>query len=134
MRAFWKRACPKLSFASVPVKLLKWMSTCCLVTLLWILFRAESLSDALYVFSHLVPRGWGDLSSSLALSPYQLAIAGGASIALAIVETYRATGRSVLRVVGRMRMPVRLCIYQLLAFSILCFGVFGIEEFIYFQF
>jgi alginate O-acetyltransferase complex protein AlgI len=119
--------------ARLPVWL-KMAATFSLVTFAWIFFRANTVGDAWYIATHLLPLGRldpfvlkvGGFSRSTA--PYLiLAIA-----AMFLVEWHIAHPESVPRL---WRRPiVRALAYNACMYSIVFLGFFGHRDFIYFQF
>jgi D-alanyl-lipoteichoic acid acyltransferase DltB (MBOAT superfamily) len=112
-----------------------------LVSVGWVFFRANNLSDAFYVLAHL-PRGWrtawrdgllGRLTAGVGVAGSELALAASAVALLLLVEAVQQrTG--VGRLVARWPLPVRWAAYYAAVCGIILFGVFGHEQFIYFQF
>ena len=115
--------------------------TFALVCFAWIFFRAVSLSDALYVVSHLFT-GYDALLDQAALSamvvswglsPKELGVAACAVGLLEGVQWLQAHGGVAARV--RVRPAwFRWAVYYALIFVILVFGIFAQSKFIYFQF
>jgi len=105
-----------------------------LVTFAWIFFRANSLSDAAYIVSHLF-RGL-DLRAGygLGLGLYQIAIALAALAALELAHWVERRGLTASAFLRARPAWVRLGLDYALVFSILLFGRMGVTEFIYFQF
>jgi D-alanyl-lipoteichoic acid acyltransferase DltB (MBOAT superfamily) len=110
-----------------------------LVSFAWIFFRANSLSDALYVVYHL-PTGWESLlRHGLKETPFlgalklEFMIAVFSIVLLLLVHSMERQSRIVEKVSER---PIwfRWPIYYGVVLSILLFGNFGSKQFIYFQF
>jgi alginate O-acetyltransferase complex protein AlgI len=119
--------------ARVP-SFLKILVTFSLVTFAWIFFRANTLGDAWFIASHLLPLGRLDPvllkvgGFSRATAPYLvLSIA-----AMFIVEWWIAHPLRVPRVWGRPAF--RALAYNACCYAIVFFGFFGHRDFIYFQF
>jgi alginate O-acetyltransferase complex protein AlgI len=109
------------------VRLWKVFITFHLVVLGWIFFRAHSMSDALYVITHLV----GQLSLGL----------DGFNVALALVVILFMESIHLLQRHRQMRSflstkpwYIRWAVYYTLTMAILFFGKMGEQSFIYFQF
>jgi alginate O-acetyltransferase complex protein AlgI len=111
-----------------------WLATFVFVIAAWVPFRAGSLVDTWYIWTHLYP--W-PLSVPALARP-----AGGAgelagmllaTSALAAIDLIEAWGGLWPRLVLWPR-PVRWACYYAVSFCILWFGVWGQYEFIYFQF
>jgi D-alanyl-lipoteichoic acid acyltransferase DltB (MBOAT superfamily) len=116
--------------------------TFCLVLVGWIFFRAHSLSDALYILTH-ITAGWepflrGDFSLGV---PFELVgiskmtglIALSAALFVFLVEWLKGE-RGVEEGVSSYPKTFRRTLYYAIAFWILWFGFFGSAPFIYFQF
>lgn len=105
--------------------------------LTWVLFRANSLQDAKYVFSNLFK---GDFTNffetgiSLGLDEYQFTIALitiGLLIVIQILEEFKG---DLYKLIRKSNFLLRWLFYIGISISIVIFGVFGSAEFIYFQF
>jgi len=100
--------------------------------LLWtaVFFRASSLIDAIYIFSH----WWRDFTPTLVgLGKYELLIAAGATSLLLIVDLIHER-QNIWLLLKRQPTWFRWSIYYLLVLSILFFGEFSYNEFAYFAF
>ena len=128
-----------------------------MVCFAWIFFRANSLTDAFYITQHLFT-GVGDLLSAIITLDNERIktltdIARGNTILGFSRETYRAEMTialfsillmgifhflqergSIKEMLSKKPVLVRWSIYCILILSILFFGVFSSEQFIYFQF
>ena len=106
-----------------------------LVTFAWIFFRANSISDALYIVTHLF--AWNGLNyrqfSSYQFFQYELSIVALAIALMEMIHLFQQWG-SVRQLISQRPIWVRWAIYYTLIFLILIFGEFGTKEFIYFQF
>jgi D-alanyl-lipoteichoic acid acyltransferase DltB (MBOAT superfamily) len=116
-------------------KALKVFVTFHLVCFAWIFFRASSMTDALYIVSHLfvLPdsgQGFGIPIGSL----YELEIAVSAILIMELVELFQNHGYSINQFIMQRGLWTRWAAYYGITFSILLFGKFGSTEFIYFQF
>ena len=119
---------------------LKSVITFSLVCFAWIFFRANSISDALYIIRHL-PTGWGSLLQTygqvkapfLAPLKFEGAIAI-CSTALLIIVHFMERQSSIVDKVSERPVWLRWSIYYGVTLSILLFGNFGSRQFIYFQF
>ncbi len=112
----------------------KTVFTFSLVTLAWIFFRANTLSDAWFIAGHLLPLGKLDLlllkvgGFSRATAPFLLL----AIVAMFVVDWWIAHPAQVPQLWSR---PVfRALAYNACIYAIVFFGYFGHRDFIYFQF
>ena len=120
--------------------LLRVVTVFALVSFAWIFFRANSISDALYIVSHLLV-GWDNPAiilsrariESMGITMTELSIALAAIGALETVQLLQNRG-SVRDSVRRKPALIRWALYYALAMTILLFGVYAEREFIYFQF
>jgi len=111
--------------------------TFALVTFAWVFFRAQSLSDAMYVVTHFYRMGNFHLKE---LDVFHVGLVRSdlltsvilAAIAL-IVESLIANQNVTARNLWQMR-PMRWALYYACAYSIIFYGVFERLEFIYFRF
>jgi alginate O-acetyltransferase complex protein AlgI len=114
--------------------LVKIGTTFALVTFAWIFFRANTVGDAWYIATHLLPLGRLDPfllkvgGFSRATAPYLLL----AITAMFVVEWQIAHPQGIPR---WWRMPVvRALAYNACMYAIVFLGFFGHRDFIYFQF
>ena len=121
-------------------KSLKVLTTFIFVCFAWIFFRSNSVSDALYIVSHLVT-GWetvfdmGTLSGELSFGPSGFQwIVGMASVGLLVfVEMLQGKGR-VVDQLSKKPVWFRWSVYYGMILMFLFCGSFQSKEFIYFQF
>ncbi|QGU95839.1 MBOAT family protein [Clostridium bovifaecis] len=122
-------------------KFIKALITFILVDFAWIFFRANSLSDALYVVKNLF-RGLGDINSlnrvvelllSLGLDKTSFLV-GIAAIAIMEMVHLLQRRNSIVDILNKQTALFRWVIYYVLIFTIMLFGVFEQSQFIYFQF
>ncbi len=132
-QAFGLNGLPKLHLC------LKGLITFSLVSFAWIFFRANSVSEAFYIISHLFT-GWGSLGiEALKDTPFlgplkfKLMI-GMASIGILLFVHLLQGDDSFVLWLSEKRMGWRWSIYYSMILTILLFGHFGSKEFIYFQF
>ena len=105
-----------------------------LVTLAWIPFRAKDVQSAAYIASHLLP--WRHFNSATlavggiprANTPFLLFFI----VVMFVVEWWVMHPHRAPRL--WFSVPVRWCLFQACAYSVVFFGVFGHVDFIYFQF
>ncbi len=118
------------------------MITFVLVVLAWIIFRANTISDCLYIFRNL----FNDIQSitdvqymyvlvnGLGLQLFEICLLTG-SILLLIFSDMIGFKKDIHDLMDRLPFPVRFVYYYILLAVIFCTGVFsGGGEFIYFQF
>ena len=119
---------------------LKIVVTFFLVCFAWIFFRANNISDAIYIISHLFT-GWEDIFHADDLMKnllwgslkFEWIIALASVGVLILVE--RGTGHgSIAEMISAKPIWIRWPAYYFIFLSILLFGVFGKKQFIYFQF
>lgn len=113
-------------------RLLEVIMTFHLIIFAWIFFRAHSISDALYIISHLSVFNDGKLNLNT-FNGYQFYIVTIAIALMEIVHLLQQRG-SLRKMISQRPIWVRWAIYYILIFAILIFGQFGTKEFIYFQF
>ena len=131
----WRRKTQKflkLEKSTLLLKLLQVFITFHLVTFAWIFFRANSMSDALYIVTNLFSI---ELESGFAIGmdTFELIVVILAILVMEFVHLIQRTD-NVRPLVTQQPGWVRWGLYYVLAASILMFGKFGITEFIYFQF
>ena len=116
-------------------------TTFLLVTFAWIFFRANSMSDALYIVRTL-PTGWHivwDLQQleatifSLGLIKRDFLLVVALIVAMECVHALQARG-SVIGFLAQRPVWIRWSVYSALVWCIFLFGIFTHKEFIYFTF
>jgi alginate O-acetyltransferase complex protein AlgI len=113
---------------------IKIFATFHLVLLSWVFFRANTMSDAVYIIRNIftgfeIAGGYGlNFGGS-----YEIVITTVALSVLLLVDFLREKGISS-NFIGSRPVVLRWALYYVLLISILLFGEFGISEFIYFQF
>ena len=118
---------------------LKVAVTFSLISFAWIFFRANNVTDAFYVVSHL-PIGWKSVlhiqglkeTPFLALK-FELIIAMF-SMALLILVHWMERRGPIVENLSRRPVWLRWSVYYSIVLSILLFGNIGVKQFIYFQF
>lgn len=119
---------------------LKVAVTFCLVCFAWIFFRANSITDAFYIISHL-PTGWESFFHVQGwkgipfLGPlkFELVVAFFSMVLLILVHSIERHG-PIVEKLSQRPVWLRWLIYYGTVLSILLFGNFGFKQFIYFQF
>lgn len=110
------------------------LGTFALVCFAWIFFRANTMSEALYIIRHLFVGL--NFSGSYGLDvggAYELALMAFSIGALLLVDVgqARANGQPIL---SKQPLVIRWLVYYAILFAIILFGKFGVTDFIYFQF
>jgi len=110
-----------------------------LVCFAWIFFRANNISDALYIISHLFT-GWGSVTArALKAAPFFdplkfHLVAGVVSVGILLLIHLSQGDNHFDQWLSKKRVSLRWTVYYSMAVAILLFGNFGNKEFIYFQF
>jgi D-alanyl-lipoteichoic acid acyltransferase DltB (MBOAT superfamily) len=117
-----------------------------IVAFAWIFFRANSISEAFYVVTHLftdvgyfllhiteLGTGRELIGGDLGLSKLELLLALFLIIFMAVVELSQRK-RSIRELISGTPVWVRWPVYYSMIFGTLLLGKYGIQEFIYFQF
>jgi D-alanyl-lipoteichoic acid acyltransferase DltB (MBOAT superfamily) len=119
---------------SLWISSIKIFATFHLVLLTWVFFRADTLSDAIYIlrniFTGIEIKGGYGLNFG---GTYEILITIAVLLILLLVDFFREKGVTI-RYWRSSPTFFRWALYYLLVFSILLFGEFGVTEFIYFQF
>lgn len=107
-----------------------------LVCFAWIFFRANSISDAIYILQHLfVDLGTGaSLSELMSLGGYDWLIAVLAILVMEAVHWVQRKNGGLRDVIRRQPVWLRWSLYYALVVVIFMFGKFGAGEFIYARF
>jgi alginate O-acetyltransferase complex protein AlgI len=117
---------------------LRMFFTFVLVCFSYVLFRANNLSDAMYIFTHL-PTGWGHvltrMQSLLSHGVESILALGGIAVVI-LVEILQLGGASLRMKIAARPAWVRWSLYYAVAVSVIMFGAFysDAQKFIYFQF
>jgi D-alanyl-lipoteichoic acid acyltransferase DltB (MBOAT superfamily) len=116
---------------------LKVLVTFLCVCFAWIFFRANNVSDGLYIISHLWT-GWGDVHG-WGLIPFEGILKfnlmiGVASTGILLIIHFLQGEDHFSHWLSQKRMVWRWSVYYSMILSILLFGPFASKEFIYFQF
>ena len=115
--------------------------TFALVSFAWSFFRANSVSDALYIASHM-PRGLGHpvnsyimMLNNMVLDNRKLLILGIYILVLMTVD-YFALKKDLYQAMGRWKLPLRWAVYVALTTFVIVMSLNGgtTQQFIYFQF
>ncbi|MGB0383268.1 MAG: MBOAT family O-acyltransferase [Ardenticatenaceae bacterium] len=138
--AIWTREWRSNLFAASPLarypllkRLLEVTITFHLVTFAWLFFRANTISDAFYIITHLFVGLFSKPKFGADFGYYNMMIAVSAIALMTLVQLLQERG-SVRELIAKRPRSVRWAIYYVIFFAILLFGQFGTKEFIYFQF
>lgn len=117
---------------------LKGLTTFLLVCFAWIFFRANNVSDSLYIISHLFS-GWGkEIDAFRNMFFWKQGrfefIIGSTSILFLIFVQILQRNERILHLISFQPIGVRWCFYYFILLTILLCGNFGSRQFIYFQF
>lgn len=126
-------------------KLVNIACTFVLVDLAWIFFRATSFADARHVLTHLLS-GWGSQLAAIRANPAlatdllwlgkdpRYVLVTLLTIMLMEIVHWVQRDRSVRSILNVRPFAVRWAVYYAVVLAIMCFGVFDMSQFIYFQF
>ncbi len=124
----------KLSSIHKPIQILVTFSLICIA---WIFFRAKTFSDSIYILEHLFIgldiKLFIKTISKFGLSNRDIVIAFSSIFTLLAVDLVQRQG-SIRNLLSEKPILIRWTAYYSLVASILFFGVFGKNQFIYFQF
>lgn len=109
-----------------------WFMTFNAVCFAWIFFRANSVSDAIFVSTHLFSASSVSIFE-LGLSRAEIIIAFCAIVFLELVQ-YVQRRISLRQFISGKSLSVRWAVYYTAIFVLLMFGKFSSQQFIYFQF
>ena len=116
------------------IKLLKIFLVFNLVSLLWIFFRASSLGDAFHIFAHLLDFSSGVPFTKLGLNLFELLLAFFAVVLLFCLEKFGGTEENLESKFLKLSEGRRIAVYYSVVLSLILFGKFSRQQFIYFQF
>ncbi len=117
-----------------PRRIIMLVCTFVLTYLAWIVFRARTVSDAVYVFTHLAS-GWD--FHQIKTTQFLLRQLPVAVMSIAALEIGQLVwdGRVSLRLnIGKLPVAVRWAAYAAFVLLVVMFGVYRKTQFIYFQF
>jgi alginate O-acetyltransferase complex protein AlgI len=146
--SIWTKKIRQRAVAVIKLDSLPWLMTFLqisitfiLVNFAWILFRANNLTDALYIYQNLFS-GLSEISTidgiknslgGFGLSDLEFIIAIMSILIMEIIQ-FIQTKRSPLDIISDWPIVLRWGLYYALVACILFFGVIGEKAFIYFQF
>ena len=108
-------------------------TTFCLVVFAWIFFRAETIQDAMYVATHLTTGFAETTDIYLGLGAYEFRIGVLAILFLEAVHWMQRRG-NLISTLSERPLLIRWALYYGCIATILIFGEFGGQAFVYFQF
>ncbi|MBR1691413.1 MAG: MBOAT family protein [Lachnospiraceae bacterium] len=117
----------------------RWISTFLFVAAAWVFFRAQSLSEAVYIFGHMFTGITAPVSyvvngiQDLGIKPVDGA-ALLAALTLLGVHDYVAQRENPFVLLGRLPKWGRTAVYYCFLLFVLLFASFNAKEFVYFQF
>lgn len=122
------------------LKLFRITVTFSFVTFAWIFFRADSISDAVYIITHLFS-GWAVIFNipgllqalTFGLLKKELAVAAVSVLFMLFVHIVRKND-TIEQLISKQKAVLRWSIYLVMLLWILVFAESGGEDFIYFQF
>ncbi len=112
-----------------PIRIFQWMGTYTLISLVWILFRAPTLEDAMQLYRAI----FSLQSGTSAITPMQLVPVGAAILACSCAE-YMYSIHSVYVKISRAPYILKFIGLFLLIHAIIFFGAPITRQFIYFQY
>ncbi|MBU1113243.1 MAG: MBOAT family protein [Candidatus Omnitrophica bacterium] len=112
-------------------KMLNTLITFIIVSLAWIFFRAENLNDAFYILRSIFSFPEYLFIEGVALGHITYSLMG---ILVVILVEYRSRNNTTGDVLQFKSMVAQWAVYYLVIFGVIFFGVYGGEQFIYFQF
>lgn len=126
----------KLTKHPTTYKAMQIIATFTLVTFAWIFFRANNIHDAVYIITHLFSNLNMDLSKMIPTTGnlFEFIIAILSIIFMEIIHVIQAHGRIRTEFLTRYPIATRWAIYIIIIWALLLLGVFGENQFIYFQF
>ncbi len=110
-----------------------------IVLVTWVFFRAQNLSDAIYILTHFTDNLWHDLTHAglfLANTATSVYYMGVSLFVIAFMEFVHLIQEhyGIRHFLSDKPRWLRWSIYYVILFGILLFGKFGEYQFIYFQF
>jgi len=127
----------KMNFSNYFFKVARVVLTFSLTSFAWIFFRANSLSDAVYIVNEITSISfelsyWVDVFKSVSESKIELGIAFSLIFILQFI--YLFDKEKVLSLISNSPVYLRYLLYGIFIFIILLLGKWGSQDFIYFQF
>lgn len=109
-----------------------------ITTVGWIFFRANSLSDVIYIFSHLFKSSQfgylNDIRGMFLHYEYEFIILLVPLITVILTHRFEKERGGLIKFVNSKSRFFRWSVYYLMVMMIFLFGTFGSKEFIYFNF
>ena len=133
-----KRIVKLIGLDKIPTlhNILQIIITFTLVCFGWIFFRANNISDAIYVIKNMfINIGNGVPIDQLGLDSFQLKVAFlsiGVMELIHLIQEYKK--KTIREIISTKPIWIRWSLYYILVLCIILLGTFGSQEFIYFQF
>ena len=110
-----------------------WLTTFLLTCIAWVIFRAQNMADASYVFTHLL---WRWDFHSIATEQFLMRQFPIALASIAVLEIGQRWEQliSIPSYLGRMQIGIRWALYASFVMAVIMFGVYRKAQFLYFQF
>ncbi len=105
-----------------------------LVTFAWVFFRANSLNDAVILIQNSMVFSGSGLIEYISANGWQTVVLAFLFVAFLLITEKIMVNQSADEFVNRFSQYTRLAIYVIISLLIINFGVFGGNNFIYFQF
>ena len=117
------------------------IATFCMTTFAWLFYRANSMSDALYMLKHIFLLHPSDLLNipagreGLSYTPYALCIVVIGAIILLFVDVLKEKGIDLRKKMNDLPLPVTIAVFTVIFVSVGMFGCTAVQRgFIYAQF
>ncbi len=110
--------------------------TFCVVSFAWMFFRANSISDVIYILRNMFPVGtFTEAMGQMTMSRLSVAKTG-ASIVFLMVYDYFSMKYDLLKELSRLKLPLRWALYLAIAVLVIVLKIHNgmTQEFIYFKF
>lgn len=134
----------KISSLGIRKNIFRWLITYVVVVIAWVFFRANNVSDAFYILTHFFDINIVDIKylfkgagvgsvRLLGVKPFEFVLSLFFTF-IFIIISFSIRKKGLVNTLGTLPVVVRWFIYIATTITILWFGKFGINEFIYFQF
>jgi D-alanyl-lipoteichoic acid acyltransferase DltB (MBOAT superfamily) len=130
---YWKRGALSKALPAAIQHYLGLFVTFNAVCFAWIFFRANSVADAHWIATHLLPFNNADKLGDLGLTGGEMLVTIVAIMVLELVQ-FLERNKGGVAFIEKQRLSTRWICYYMLFFYIIILGEFGGARFIYFQF